>query len=95
MTTPNWNASPEDAALIEKIVERARSQAKSYSNVTLDVLSVTMDITACHLNGTPLRLQEWLEADDFNFAHDLVGILNHIDRSNGKLGGHFLPRFAA
>lgn len=54
-----------------------------------------MDITATHLNGCPLQLQKFLDADDFNFAHDLVGIVNHMDRSTGQLIRCFLPRCAA
>lgn len=43
-------------------------------------------------------LEEWLEADDFDFAHDIIGIEKAINRvtypvdfSNDPL---FLPRFA-
>lgn len=42
-----------------------------------------------------LRLTEFLNADDFNFSHDIVGIQNNIDRQNGKMQGIFVPRFAA
>ena len=41
-----------------------------------------------------LRLEDWLKADDFNFAHDIVGIVNNIDRNNPEDFGLFLPRFA-
>lgn len=95
MNQINWKASPEDAALIEKIVARACTQALSAAGITLDRLKTTMGITACHLNGTPLRLQAWLDSDEFNFAHDVVGIVNNMDRNTGKLRGHFLPRFSA
>lgn len=27
-----------------------------------------------------MRLDEWLNADDFNFAHDFYGIVNNINR---------------
>lgn len=42
-----------------------------------------------------MRLEDWLNADNFNFAHDIVGIVNNIDRSNfpGTIT-RFLPRFA-
>lgn len=42
-----------------------------------------------------MRLEDWLNADDFNFAHDVVGIVNNIDRSTFPAEIHrFLPRFA-
>ena len=41
-----------------------------------------------------LRLEELLEADDFNFAHDVIGIINNIDRTNPTDFNIFVPRFA-
>lgn len=41
-----------------------------------------------------LRLEEWLNADNFNFAHDIVGIVNNIDRRNPTDFNLFVPRFA-
>ena len=40
-----------------------------------------------------LRLEDLLNADDFNFAHDVVGIVNNINRETLNFN-HFLPRFA-
>ena len=41
-----------------------------------------------------LNLSRLLEADAFNFAHDINGIIRHMDRSKypGKLTGCFEPR---
>lgn len=44
-----------------------------------------------------LRLTEWIEADDFNFAHDFYGIVNNINRAKGFPEtdfGFFVPRFS-
>lgn len=41
-----------------------------------------------------MRLEDWLNADNFNFAHDVAGIVNNIDRRNPTDFGYFLPRFA-
>ena len=41
-----------------------------------------------------MRLEDWLNADDFNFAHDVIGIINNIDRRNPKDFNLFVPRFA-
>ncbi len=43
----------------------------------------------------PLRLADLLAADDFNFAHDVFGIMRHIDRRTGRLDNHFVPRFCS
>lgn len=42
-----------------------------------------------------LRLEELLNADNVNFAHDIVGIVNHIDRSNPTDFNLFVPRYAS
>lgn len=44
-----------------------------------------------------LRLDVWLNADDFNFMHDFYGIRNNINRKNGFPATDFVffvPRFA-
>ena len=44
-----------------------------------------------------LRLDNWFNADDFNFAHDFIGIRDIINRENGFPAtdfGFFVPRFA-
>lgn len=54
-----------------------------------------MDLGAADgVNGNPpLDWDRLLEADDFNFLHDLEGISRHMDRSTGRLGDCFVPRF--
>lgn len=42
-------------------------------------------------------LMNWIDADDFNFAHDFIGIKYNINRENGFPAtdfGFFIPRFA-
>ncbi len=59
-------------------------------------VDVMMDIESADIKFN-LRLDDWLEADDFNFAHDFLGIRDSIDRNNGfpaKDFGFFVPRFA-
>ena len=41
-----------------------------------------------------LRLDDFLDADDENFAHDWIGIHNHMNRETGKCEDYFVPRFA-
>lgn len=91
----SFKASREDVRLIAKIVDRGMVKASEYgrTDITSDRQSIHMDITACHCSGNPLRLQDMLDADDFNFAHDFFGINRHIDRETGEMMNHFVPRF--
>lgn len=41
-----------------------------------------------------LRLEDLLNADDENFAHDILGIVYNIDRSNPTDFNLFVPRYA-
>ena len=82
-----------DYEIINKIVDRAQDMGLYEDNritAYLDVQNATK-----HFN---MRLKDWLEADDFNFVHDIVGIYKAInliahpvDFSNDPW---FLPRFA-
>ena len=74
--------------LVSAIVERAVS-----AGIYNDPLDADMDISAVHVH-CPLRLADLLAADQFNFSHDMRGILRHINRKTGKLENFFLPRFA-
>jgi len=85
-TQINFHTTREEALLISKIITRAGDS---------DRMSAHMDISACIANGCPLKLQEWLDAPDFDFFHDFYGIKRHIDRTTGTLRDCFLPRFAA
>lgn len=89
----NWDTSQKDARLIKKIVRRAFDVEGYGKYYPFDKQSMKMDITATHLNGNPLRLEDFLKADRFNFMHDISGICNCIDRATGKLTRNFLPRF--
>lgn len=84
----NWETTKEDAGLIEKISDRFLQKFPEHSKIDL-----MMDITATCNNGCPLDLEKLLSADDFNFFHDVSGIVRHINRDNGRLGRGFLPRY--
>lgn len=83
-----WQLPKEDYETIHKIVERARALG-----VNREVFALNMDISAAHEN-CPLRLDDLLKADDFNFLHDVYGIIRHLNRKTGELENLFLPRFA-
>ena len=86
----NFDSTKEEMELIRWITKRAVAK-----HPELDYLSLSMDITATHLNGCKMALQRLLESDDFNFFHDVCGIYEHINRETGALEKSFLPRFSA
>lgn len=90
---PSYHTSRQETETIIDISKRARDVA-AQAGTRLDPLDVIMAVTACHCNGTPLQLAELLAADEGNFAHDVGGILRHIDQHSGRLGECFTPRFA-
>ncbi len=61
-----------------------------------DRCSTMMDIESADREFN-LRLDDWLKADDFNFAHDFLGIRTNINRDEGFPAtdfGLFVPKFA-
>jgi hypothetical protein len=90
----DYQTTDQEARLIILIAGRA-SKLAGRLGVRYTVLDADMDLTAVHVNGCKLRLQELLNADEGNFGHDVFGIRRHIDRKTGKLGDCFLPRYAA
>lgn len=90
---PSFNVSKADAALIARIADRAFGLLKEFRVRDITAVDISMDITACHANGNPLRLSDLLDADDFNFTHDVFGINRHLDRETGVVS-RFRPRFS-
>jgi len=86
-----FNTDEREDLLITKIVNRAADEGliENYQRMSLH-----MDIAATHCNGCMLDLERLLGTDGFNFAHDVLGIKRHINRTNGRLEHCFLPRFA-
>ena len=82
-----------DYELCDKIVTRAQNLGLYEDNR----ITAYMDVqnAAKHFN---MKLEDWLNAEDFDFVHDIVGIYKAINRvaypvdfSNDPW---FLPRFA-
>jgi hypothetical protein len=81
----NWSkCSKEDMLTIHEIAKRAGKR---------DMVSLEMDITACHINN-PLDLKGLLGAKDFDFYHDINGIMACLDRNTGRLTNCFVPRYS-
>lgn len=89
----NWDVSNEDFRLIHQIAERVERDLHPPNPDPFR--EILMDLMACHANGCPLRLAEFLAADMQDFSHDYYGIRNHLNRGTGKLEDCFTPRFVA
>jgi uncharacterized protein DUF6874 len=88
-----WTATNAEHRVINQIV--ARAMPLLFETGNYPAMELKMDLQAVHCNGCPLALMGLLVAKDFDFAHDIFGIIRHLDRSTGKLGDCFLPRYAA
>ena len=81
--------------IVLDIADRAVKLAADHGNRSVRALDVTMALMFVH-DKSPLRLKDLLETDDANFAHDVFGILQHIDTDSGDLDlVCFCPRFLA
>lgn len=74
------------------IVEIAK-RAEEKDMLAFNRMSLIMDLE--HANDEfNLRLDDLLNADEYNFAHDIIGIQNNLDRTSGKMKNLFVPRYA-
>lgn len=85
-----WKVSRKEMETICLIVARAQKECFPQRSK----LNLNMDITAAHCNDSKLRLTELLKADNFNFAHDICGIVKNLNRETGKLENCFSPKFS-
>lgn len=82
------NITKKDFETIVKICERA----EQLDIAPKERMTLIMDLENTH-NSVGLNLEGLLAADDLNFAHDVVGIQNHINRETKVLDDFFVPRF--
>ena len=92
MTNTVFNASTEDFRYIRIIADRAMSAELYQSKFNETIQDAMMDLEAVHCNGCPLDLQALAHAAPAHFNHDICGIKRNLDRSTGKLIGHWTPR---
>lgn len=84
--------TPEEMKQVDRIIDRAMELGNAH-NIPIDPLTLQMDLAATHKH-CPLRLKDLAEANDFDFAHDVLGIRSHMNRETGLLEHCFVPRFA-
>lgn len=74
---------------IIKIVERADNMGLLFS----DRLSLLMDLEFA-TEQFNLRLDDFVNANDGDFAHDVNGIQSNFNRETKKMENYFVPRFS-
>lgn len=84
-----------DKERYQKYVEIAK-RAENEGLYGGERISLLMDIESAD-QKFHLRLDDWLKADEFSFAHDLYGIINNINRTEFPAidFGLFVPRFVS
>lgn len=90
----SFKCSTEDARIIRWIAKRAIDKIQGFRAAGIGRTDIEMDVSAVHANGCPLNLTRLLRFDDFNFAHDILGIRRHLNRTTGQLESGFRPRCA-
>ena len=83
------NITKKEFETIVKICERA----EQLDIAPKERMTLIMDLENTH-NSVGLNLEGLLAADDLNFAHDVVGIQNHINRETKELEDFFVPRYS-
>lgn len=81
-----WSATKEENETISKICDRF---IEKYGSKKKDL---TMDLDATHSNCCSLDFEKLLGFSEFDFYHDMFGIIRNLDRKTGKLRNCFLPR---
>ena len=87
------HATRREAILIAEIADRAVEKAAELG-LEVDKHDVIMAVSLVHHGDCPLDLESLRTAPDFDFAHDVFGILKHLDPKLMELTDCFLPRCA-
>ena len=75
----------------DKIAQIARRAA---AIIGCDSITIMMDLTYCIEGGCNLRLDDMLNAKEFDLMHDIFGINKYLNHATFQLEGGFWPRFA-
>jgi hypothetical protein len=86
----------QERKAISAIAQRASAMYAAHFGRIVKPEFIAAEIEIVHQEITALRLDALLDADNFNFAHDIVGIHDSLEFGNpSRLKNCFLPRFTA
>ena len=83
-----------DRDLIRLIAQRGSQLVLEINGNIVNPAFIENEITIVHFDICRLRLDDLLNADDGNFAHDIAGIHENLDILNGSFRNNWSPRFA-
>jgi hypothetical protein len=91
MGMASFSKNTKAASEIAKRYEAQFGKQDGYERINL-----IMDLTAADgvNDNSPLDWEKFVNADNFNFMHDIGGICKHMNRANGRLENCFVPRCA-
>jgi hypothetical protein len=84
----------EENALLRQIAQRAEVMFAKHG-IEVAWPFIESELRIVHREICELRLVELMATDEGNFAHDIVGIHEHIDILDGSFRNGFSPRFAS
>lgn len=89
-------AGPKHRPIIKQIAERYINICRDQGiGSTPERQDIEMTVSAVFATGqVELDLDKLFKSSDFDFVHDVSGMLAYIDRATGRLGRCFLPRAA-
>jgi len=84
----------EGLMLISEIAKRAHKNFEQYigSDLQITVLDIIMDIETTN-KTIPLDLSRLLAAPEADFNHDIIGIIQNLNRETGEIENCFSPRY--
>lgn len=85
--------APEDLQTIEKIVRKAKRVIEKWRG-KIDLLKLRADLIKAYSHNERIDLETLYTFDEFNFLHDIIGIMRHLNQKTGKFKDHFVPRAA-
>jgi len=84
----------ENKAMDEyNLISRIATRAEELGVMRGKRITLFMDLENAHETFN-LRLDDLLNADDFNFSHDITGIQENINRLTKEFENSFVPRYA-
>lgn len=87
--------SETDRKHIEDIASTFRAEfSELLEEYGVGFIDLQMDLTAVHGGCCPLRLEEMENLSAYEMAHDVFGIMCHLNRETGELEDFFVPRYA-
>lgn len=94
MGNVNLDVPSDVRALILRVAIRAEDEIFKKQNVKVDRLGLVMDLSAAYANNNKIDFHALLGFPEYDFAHDVTGIMRYLNRETGILEECFVPRSA-